>query len=142
MPLTIDIHLQALEDGAFDQFTGRGVHGFWFNRWREIDSSRGDALHQLDNVQPFTLSPLALPEELTEWARTKLAVSAYQLRTQPAREARSLRVGCLGKLTLRALEMPPYLRAALQLLVQYAEFCGSGSHTTQGLEQTRFPSAQ
>ena len=267
MPLSINVHLEAVQAGSFDQFTGRGVHGFWYQRWRDVDPQTGDTLHESNAVQPFTLSPLmglpraqrgvtsvekgwgacfrltvlddalgeavtskwmegltgrelsipesneedagllwkvtrveeaasiryedlgrkhlmnsvpprqwtlefltpttfhgkethlpfplpesltqswlrrwnlfapmALPEEVTEWARAKLAVSSFQLRTLPAREAQRLRVGCVGRLTLRALDMPPYLRAAVDVLAHYADFCGSGSHTAQGLGQTK-----
>lgn len=83
-------------------------------------------------------APLALPqEELLTWARSNLAVSAYRLQTQPAREGERLRVGCVGQMTLRALDMPPYLRAAVDLLAGYSFYCGSGSHTAQGMGQTR-----
>jgi CRISPR-associated endoribonuclease Cas6 len=267
MPISIVIHLKALSEGQIDQFTGRGTHGFWFNRWREVDPVMGDELHSANDTQPFTLSPLmglpyvqrgmvqlkpgapsrlritsltetvtdalqskwaqgldgnevwipqpkdddpgvswrvmqvdvdahisyeelaklhlmnsipprewrlefltpttfhgatghlpfplpdslvnswlrrwnvfapiTLPrEELLEWSRNKLVVSSYNLRTLPAREGERLRVGCVGILTLRALEMPPYLRACIDLLAHYAPFCGSGSHTAQGLGQT------
>jgi CRISPR-associated endoribonuclease Cas6 len=269
MPLSAVISLEALTDARLDQFTGRGAHGFWFNRWREVDPALGDELHESNDAQPFTLSPLmglprgirgkvqikpgttarfritsltdalseavqtkwldglegkgtveipqpkdeepgvpwrvtrveveaqaayeamskvhlmnsvpprewrldfltpttfhgsnghlpfplpdslvnswmrrwnafapiALPkEELLEWSRGKLVVSSYKLQTLPAREGERLRVGCAGRLTLRALEMPPYLRAAIDLLAHYASFCGSGSHTAQGMGQTR-----
>lgn len=280
MPLSLVVKLEALEDGALDSFTGRGVHGFWFNAWRAVDPAMGDRLHQDSQEAPFTLSPLmglpaprggtlrvqagtpawfrvtalteeleqallerwltalpvgsqaripagrevqeqqfggllwqvsghalhpadrdglvaqedslalarrtlmtavpphqwrlefltpttfhgktahlpfplpdslvgswmrrwqafaplALPDELPEWARSSLAVSAFNLQTRPAREGSRLRVGCVGWLTLRALEMPPYLRACIDLLAQYALYCGSGSHTTQGMGQTR-----
>jgi CRISPR-associated endoribonuclease Cas6 len=273
MLLSILIHLEAQAEGQIDQFTGRGVHGFWFNRWREVDSALGDELHESNDAQPFTLSPLiltprpapagrgvgmrvkpgtaarfritsltealseavqskwldgleekgaveipqpkdedpgvpwkvtraevkeqaayealskihlmnsvpprewhldfltpttfhgtnghlpfplpdslvnswmrrwnafapiALPkDDLLEWTRQKLVVSSYRLRTAPAREGERLRVGCVGSLTLRALDMPPYLRAAVDLLAHYASFCGSGTHTAQGMGQTQ-----
>jgi CRISPR/Cas system endoribonuclease Cas6 (RAMP superfamily) len=274
MLLSILIHLEAQAESQLDQFTGRGVHGFWFNRWREVDAALGDALHDSTDMQSFTLSPLmglprsyrgavhlkpgipahfriatltnalseavqskwldglegmdgvcipepkdedpgipwrvtrveverqesyealskvhlmnsvpprewrldffspttfhgsnghlpfplpdslvnswmrrwnafapiALPkEELLEWSRQKLVVSSYHLRTSPAREGERLRVGCVGSLTLRALEMPPYLRAAIDLLSHYSLFCGSGSHTAQGMGQTNLLSAR
>jgi CRISPR-associated endoribonuclease Cas6 len=276
MPLSVVLQLECLAPGQIDQFTGRGVHGFWFQRWRAVDPVLGDRLHQETRELPFTLSPLlglppprrdgivlqagqsawlrltcleqgleqalrgkwldgleqgspleipegafwkvsgvlqesgshpwaasvpyeemarrhlmnsnpprqwqvefttpttfnsgrtsggkdhylpfplpeslvkswlrrwqafapiALPEqELLEWARLSLAVSAYHLHSLPAREGERLRVGCVGRMSLRALDMPPYLRAAVDLLAAYAFFCGSGSHTAQGLGQTR-----
>jgi hypothetical protein len=278
MPLSLLIHLESLSEGQIDQFTGRGVHGFWFHRWRKVDERRGDELHASSETPPFTLSPLmglarpqrglvqlkpgvtayfritsltdslsdamqvrdedsedekekkwlhcleqeviyipqpsetdpgipwkvtrveieaeaayealskvhlmnsvpprewrlefltpttfhgteshlpfplpdslvnswmrrwnafapiSLPrDELLEWTHNKLVVSSYNLRTLPAREGERLRVGCVGTLALRALEMPPYLRACVDLLAHYAPFCGSGSHTAQGLGQT------
>ena len=281
--LSAIIHLETLEEAQVDQFTGRGVHGFWFKRWREdVDKAYGDELHAQQEMPPFTLSPLmglprgyrgtvhlkpgtaarfrvtsltdslteamkskwlenlvmppeketndeekkkyvihiplpkdeesgvpwkvrrveveaeasyeemskrhlmnsvpprewrvefvtpttfhgsnghlpfplpdslvgswmrrwnafapiALPkDELLEWTRAKVVVSSYSLRTLPAREGERLRVGCVGRMGLRALEMPPYLRASIDLLARYAYFCGSGSHTAQGLGQTRF----
>jgi len=283
MPLSSVLHLQSLAPGQIEHFTGRGVHGFWFRRWREVDPALGDQLHKESQEAPFTLSPLmglprkrsvtiacgqsawlrvtcltdalaaaftekwlkgletgsqveipqvrqegdqlipgvgwrvtgfsldaqshpfageigyedlarrhlmnsnpprqwrlefltpttfhgktthlpfplpeslvgswlrrwqafapiALPEEeVLTWARTNLAVSAYNLRTVPVREAERLRIGCVGTLTLRALDMPPYLRAAMDLLANYAFFCGSGGHTAQGMGQTRLVSVQ
>jgi CRISPR-associated endoribonuclease Cas6 len=86
-------------------------------------------------------APIALPEdELLTWARSNLAVSAYSLRTLPAREGERLRVGCVGSLSLRALDIPPYLRAAVDLLAAYSLYCGSGSHTAQGMGQTQLVS--
>jgi CRISPR-associated endoribonuclease Cas6 len=273
MPLSVALQLECTADATLDQFTGRGVHGFWFRHWKEVDPVFASELHNDTQVAPFSLSPLmalprpgrlgvvsipaghraqvvigaltdglseamrsrwlpglkpgqsieipserveeeqvfpgiawriadisieecsyqelsrthlmnsnpprqweielltpttfhgkvthlpfplpeslvgswlrrwqafapiALPEEeVAHWARTHLAISSYNLRTLPAREGDRLRVGCVGKLSLRALEMPPYLRAALDLLVSYARFCGSGAHTAQGLGQTR-----
>jgi CRISPR-associated endoribonuclease Cas6 len=283
MPLSTVIHLESLAPGQLDGFTGRGVHGFWFNRWHDVDATLGDRLHNESQEAPFTLSPLmslprkskvtiqggqsawlritcltdslaeafthkwlknletdcqvdipqarqegdqtipgvawkisgisrekdshpfaaqvayeelsrqhlmdpnpprqwrlefftptafhgktthlpfplpeslvnswlrrwqafapiALPEdELLTWARSNLAVSSYRLHTLPAREGERLRVGCVGSLTLRALEMPPYLRAAVDLLAAYSLYCGSGSHTAQGMGQTRCASNQ
>jgi len=279
MPLSAVIQLEALNEAHLDQFSGRGVHGFWFDRWSAADPSTADRLHaaqqaefslsplmglprpgrggmlaiqpgqkawfrcaalsealceqvrsnwlkslelgspveipsertqgeqtipgvswrlvaaalteqehpfasQVDYLElsrrslmnsnpprqwkleflspttfhgavqhlPFPLpeslvkswlrrwqafAPLGLPEaELLECARNQLAVSAYRLQTLPAREGERLRVGCVGTLDLRALDMPPYLRAAIDLLAHYAFFCGSGAHTTQGLGQT------
>lgn len=281
MPLSAVIHLQASADAQLDQFSGRGVHGFWFRHWRAVDPVLGDRLHGATQEGEFTLSPLmgpprperdgaidlragqsawfrltalsdalaaatdekwlagletgsrieipgertegertipgvgwvvtaisrqasehpfaaqvayedlarrrlmssnpprgwklefltpttfhgktahlpfplpesligswlrrwqafaplALPEdELLTWARGNLAVSAYRLHTLPAREGERLRVGCVGTMSLRALDMPPYLRAAVDTLAAFAFFCGSGAHTAQGLGQTR-----
>jgi CRISPR-associated endoribonuclease Cas6 len=292
MPISTVLTLECLSPARIDQFTGRGVHGFWFQRWHLVDPATGDRLHQESQESPFTLSPLlglpparrgettiqkgqtawlritclgdalgtaftekwlkdlqnsvplddrggnpsggnpsstieipeglqwkvngilqesgshpwaasipyeelsrshlmnsnpprqwrlefvtpttfntgrttegrdhhlpfplpesllkswlrrwqafaplALPEEeLLGWVRSNLAVSAYHLHTLPVREGEHLRLGCVGSLTLRALDMPPYLRAAVDLLAAYSFYCGSGGHTAQGMGQTR-----
>ena len=54
-------------------------------------------------------------EELGQWARSNLAVSSYRLNTLPAREGDRLRVGCVGTLTLRAMDMPPEIDALFQV---------------------------
>jgi CRISPR-associated endoribonuclease Cas6 len=83
-------------------------------------------------------APVAFPEEeLIQSAHNNLVVSSYRLHSLPVREGERLRVGCVGRLTLRALDMPPYLRAAVDVLAAYSFFCGSGSHTAQGMGQTR-----
>jgi CRISPR-associated endoribonuclease Cas6 len=280
MPLSAVIHLEATQDGRLENFTGRGVHGFWFQHWHNVDAGFADRLHAETQEAPFTLSPLmglphpkngvimlkagqrtwmritclneamvavfmdswlanlptesqieipqarqdgertfpgvcwkvsgyaldaqshalaahatyqelarahlvnsqpprqwrlefltpttfhaakeihlpfplpdslvaswlrrwqvyapvALPQEVLEWARESLVISAYSLKTVPVREAERLRIGCVGTLTLRALTMPPYLRAVVDLLAAFALFAGSGSHTSQGMGQTR-----
>ena len=286
MPLSAVIQLEALANASLDQFTGRGVHGFWFKQWKDVDAAFADELHAATQDSLFTLSPLmglphpgrggvtslhtgdkawfrftaltetlaesarskwlaglligsrievpeervdgegtipgvgwkvtglaqsreahlfagqesyeelsrrhlmnpapprqwrlefltpttfhgkathlpfplpesligswlrrwqsfapiALPEEeLGQWARSNLAVSSYHLNTLPAREGERLRVGCIGSLTLRALDMPPDQRAAVDLLAYYAFYCGSGAHTAQGLGQTQLVSSR
>jgi CRISPR-associated endoribonuclease Cas6 len=286
MPLSAVIQLEALTDATLEQFTGRGVHGFWFKHWRDVDAAFADELHAATSDTQFALSPLmglrrparggvvsiqagdkawirvvalteslaeaarlkwlrglemgseiAIPEERTNgdskipglawkvvgfaqsgdphpferqesyeemsrlhlmnpnpprqwklefltpttfhgkqthlpfplpesligswlrrwqafapltlpeeelqtWARSNLAVSSYRLSTLPAREGERLWVGCVGMMTLRALDMPPYLRAAVDLLAHYAFYCGSGAHTAQGMGQTRLMSTR
>ncbi len=52
------ITLQALDGGQIHGGSGRGVHGLWFDAWKEINPSIGDVLHQPNQVSPLILSPL------------------------------------------------------------------------------------
>ena len=45
--------------------------------------------------------------------------------------------GCLGTVTFCAHDLPPEVCQALDALMDYAFFCGSGYKTTQGWGQTR-----
>lgn len=57
------VHLQAVTEGRIPNDTGRGVHGFWFRHWGRVNPKIADALHQPENIPPYTLSPLmALPK--------------------------------------------------------------------------------
>jgi CRISPR-associated endoribonuclease Cas6 len=92
--------------------------GSWLRRWQAF-------------------GPVALPEDVAEAAREGLAISAYRLKTVPVRNRRRLIIGCVGELRLRALEMQPLERAAVDLLAHYAFWAGSGHHTPQGFGMTR-----
>ncbi|MEA3396965.1 MAG: CRISPR system precrRNA processing endoribonuclease RAMP protein Cas6 [Chloroflexota bacterium] len=82
-------------------------------------------------------SPVPLPAELGEATRNGLVISSYQLKTVPVRDRKRLVIGCVGHLQLRALEMTPLERAAVDLLAHYAFWAGSGHHTPQGMGLTR-----
>lgn len=92
--------------------------GSWLRRWE-------------------VFGPVPLPEDLIEAARRGLVISAYQLKTVPVRNQQRLLIGCVGELRLRALDLEPLERAAVDLLAHYAFWAGSGHHTPQGLGLTR-----
>lgn len=69
--------------------------------------------------------------------RNSLVVSSYGLRTVPVRYGRQLRIGCTGWYGLRALNLSPDELAIINALAEYAFYCGSGHHTTQGMGLTR-----
>ncbi len=52
------VNLQACQAGHLEGATGRAVHGFWFSQWERLAPAVADRLHQPNQVQPFTLSPL------------------------------------------------------------------------------------
>lgn len=72
----------------------------------------------------------------THW-RQSLVVNGYSLRTISVRYGRQLRIGCTGWYGLRALNLPPDELAIINALADYAFYCGSGHHTTQGMGLTR-----
>lgn len=82
-------------------------------------------------------APIGLPEELPDLVREGMVVSSYRLKTVPVRHGKRLTVGCVGSYKLHALDLPPALRAAVDTLVQYAFYVGSGHRTTQGMGMTR-----
>jgi len=88
----------------------------------------------------WAFGTVPLPEGLVERARWGLAVSAYRLQTVPVSDPRRLLIGCVGQLRLRAVALSLWERMAVDLLVAYAFWCGSGHYTTQGMGMTRgFP---
>ena len=266
MLLSIVIQVRALNDGQIEGGTGRGIHGYWFSRWKIVDPRAGDLLHERNDIPPFTLSPLmglsrpqqgkvtvtkgdqawfritnlsnnlsqntlqkwlpgvgdvipianldwyiekiitarekhswadqllyndlasahlyvinppkkwrfefltpvtfhsskyhlplplpdslvgswlkrwqayspiALPTNLRERAREELVISAYNLKTIPIRHGKALHIGCVGWLILKAMNLNPTERAALDTLATFAFFAGSGHRTTQGMGLTR-----
>lgn len=58
MLTSIILHLQSQADGRIHGGSGRAIHAFWFDQWRQVDPGRAAALHQSSQVRPFTLSPL------------------------------------------------------------------------------------
>ncbi|MCF6277383.1 MAG: CRISPR system precrRNA processing endoribonuclease RAMP protein Cas6 [Anaerolineales bacterium] len=92
--------------------------GSWLRRWQ-------------------VFAPLALPEEISQSAREHLAVSQFDMKTLPVRHGERLIVGGAGNYTLKALKMSASERAQIDLLANYAFFCGSGYKTAQGMGLTR-----
>lgn len=92
--------------------------GSWLRRWQAF-------------------GPLWLPDDLPERARRGLLVSGYALKTVPVRDRQRLIIGCVGRMTVRAVGLSAGERAAVDLLAAYAFWAGSGHHTTQGMGMTR-----
>lgn len=81
-------------------------------------------------------SPSPLPDSYSDLFREELFISAYQLNTVPVRYGNRLTIGCVGQFTLRAGNLTTAQRTALSTLADYAFYCGSGAHTTQGMGMT------
>ena len=91
--------------------------GSWMRRWQAFAS-------------------LALPEELTQSVREQLMVNHFNMVTIPVRQGKRVLIGGKGSYALHAIKMPASERAQVDLLVNYAFFCGSGYKTTQGMGMT------
>lgn len=92
--------------------------GSWLRRWQAF-------------------GPVNLPDDLADLAQQKAVISGYRLQTVPVRDGKRLTIGCVGQLTLAAPTLKPGERAAIDLLVAYAFWAGSGHRTTQGFGMTR-----
>ncbi|HID53249.1 MAG TPA: CRISPR-associated endoribonuclease Cas6 [Anaerolineae bacterium] len=101
---------------------------------------------------PFPLPTVLLHSWLRRWnafapnpvsdavrhrLRDALMISAYRLKTAPVRYGRRLTIGCVGRFTLRAGKLHRSERAVISTLANYAFYCGSGAHTTQGMGMTQ-----
>ncbi|WP_322508989.1 CRISPR system precrRNA processing endoribonuclease RAMP protein Cas6 [Anaerolinea sp.] len=75
-------------------------------------------------------------KDIKERAINGLAVSAYDLKTIPARLKNRVEIGCIGNLSLKAINLPLQERRIVDLLSAYAFWAGSGHHTTQGFGMT------
>lgn len=90
----------------------------WLRRWNRL------------GVEPIA-------EELLSQARDGLAVSAYSLKTVPARNNDRLIIGCVGELTLKPIGLDAQTRRIIEALCKFAFWAGTGQHTTQGFGMTR-----
>lgn len=103
--------------------------GSWWRRWQALDC-------------------VLLPDDVVEVLQDRLAISSFRLQTVPLRYGkRSLQdgreristrtfIGCVGDLTLRAIQMTVRERAVVDLLVAFSFWSGTGHHTAQGMGQT------
>ena len=83
-------------------------------------------------------APLALPEEVVQFAEECLALSAYTLTTRAAPVKQGgLRVGAVGQARYTALRYDRYWLSVIQLLADFALFAGVGAGTPMGLGQCR-----
>lgn len=84
----------------------------------------------------WAFGTVPLPEELIPRARHGLAVSAYRLQTVPVQSHEGVTIGCVGEVIMRAIDLAQWERLAIDLLVSYAFWCGTGHRTAQGMGMT------
>lgn len=94
----------------------------WLRRWQ--------------SYAPAELPPLLTEDDLLD-LRERLHISQYELKTVPVRHGRRLAIGCVGQITFNGRALSPTQKTALHTLTQYAFYCGSGHHTTQGMGLTQ-----
>jgi CRISPR-associated endoribonuclease Cas6 len=87
----------------------------------------------------FAPQHLFISESWLDWLRASVAVSRFDLKTEPIRFPDGLQIGCVGR--VRYLVLEPGLGdreavAVFNCLADYACFCGTGRKTTQGMGQT------
>lgn len=95
----------------------------WLRRWNAFSSFPG--------------WPNFSEAELKAAGRQFLTVESYRLHTVNVHMRAETLPGCLGEITYCARCMPPEVRQTVDVLMDYAFFCGSGYKTTQGWGQTR-----
>lgn len=92
----------------------------------------GSVLERWNGVAPLTLSPA-----LKEFARECVGIAYYDLRAWTVTVAGGKQVGFVGRVGYRVLKYDPYWTRALNLLADFAWFCGVGIKTSLGMGQVR-----
>lgn len=81
-------------------------------------------------------SPITLGSEIRDFGREMVAVSRYQLESQPfAHKNGATRIGGVGTTTYRALGGDEYWLGVMQILGSFAKYGGIGVQTTSGMGQ-------
>lgn len=79
-------------------------------------------------------APVALPNEVTEYARKCMAINRFRLET---RMAKGNLWGFTGFCQFRALVADPFWLRLLHLLAAFSFYAGTGDYTTFGMGQTK-----
>lgn len=88
----------------------------------------------------FAPEQLQISENWLEWVKSGVAVSRFELKSQPVDFGKYQQIGCVGKVQYTVIDRGPESkegRGPLNALADYAFYCGTGHKTTQGLGQTR-----
>ncbi|HAJ36711.1 MAG TPA: CRISPR-associated protein Cas6 [Chloroflexi bacterium] len=84
------------------------------------------------------VSPVQLPDDVRAFAEDTVAVSQYNLRSAAVRHKQnSVLIGGTGTITYRVLGGDRYWLACLNLLADFALYCGVGVKTATGMGQAR-----
>jgi CRISPR-associated endoribonuclease Cas6 len=82
-------------------------------------------------------SPVLIPEdELLEYVSLHLKPARQELRPAPMKLGRYVIPGVVGTVEWLAEGGAPHLLRLVNALADYAFYCGTGTHTTQGMGQT------
>jgi CRISPR-associated endoribonuclease Cas6 len=82
-------------------------------------------------------SPVLMPEEtLLEYVSLHMKLFRQELRPAPMKLGRYVIRGVVGTVVWTAEDGTPYVLRLVNALADYAFYCGTGTHTTQGMGQT------
>lgn len=93
----------------------------------------GSLVERWNAFSPVTLSP-----EMRRFGEEMVALSNYQLRTQPViQKSGAPLIGAVGRATYTALGGDRYWLSVMQMLADFALYAGVGVKTTTGMGQVR-----
>jgi CRISPR-associated endoribonuclease Cas6 len=86
----------------------------------------------------FAPELLHISETWLEWLQQSVAVTRFNLESRVVKFKDFIQVGCVGTVQYSVMRQQPDRGgiAPLNALASYAEFCGTGHKTTQGMGQT------
>ena len=83
-------------------------------------------------------SPVAFSPELRRFCAEQVALSSFRLESRSvAYRNGGMRIGAAGRASYTILGQDPYWRAVLDVLADFAFYCGVGGQTTTGMGQVR-----
>jgi CRISPR-associated endoribonuclease Cas6 len=86
----------------------------------------------------FAPAQLQIAETWLEWLQQSVAVTRFDLQSRAVKFTDYVQIGCVGTVQYRVMnqQIDRGGIAPLNALATYAEFCGTGHKTTQGMGQT------
>jgi len=75
--------------------------------------------------------------DLLDLVGADVAITRYELRTTVVRLGQAREIGCVGRCGYTIFRREPAAWKVINLLSDFAQFCGTGYATTRGLGQTR-----
>lgn len=97
----------------------------------------------IDRWNAFVPHALQVDPAYIEWVRDAVAVSRFDLHSQALKFKSHQLIGCTGRIQYRIVKTDkstPLAVHTFNALASFAEFCGTGRKTTQGMGQTtRYP---
>jgi CRISPR-associated endoribonuclease Cas6 len=79
----------------------------------------------------------AFDRDLLDLVEAEVAITRYELRTAMLRIGQAREIGCLGRCGYTIFRRERAVWRVINLLADFAQFCGTGYKTTQGMGQTR-----
>jgi CRISPR-associated endoribonuclease Cas6 len=82
-------------------------------------------------------APVTFSDSLVKTIEKSIAVSAYRMQSVPVRYGRATLIGGVGDCTFTILNKDPYWHHVVNVLSDFAFYCGTGVKTALGMGQTR-----